>query len=313
MEIRGVCPIAPAVFTDAGEVDREGYEHCCREMIRHGAQALTLFGIAGEYYKLDRDEEEILMESTVRICHENHLPVIVSNTRHSTECAVKWAKHIESSGADCMMVLPPFFLKPGGAALFAHIDAVCSSVRIPVMFQYAPEQTGVAIAPEILAELAKKHPNLAYFKIECKPPGAYISKLRKLLPENRGIFVGNAGFQMIEGFRRGAVGVMPGPSMPDVYCGIWEALLAGDSETAQKLHDKLNALLNHIRQNVEMIIHFEKEILKRRGFVKSAYCRKPGFVSDPVSDALFEELYGRIRKEFREEGESGCSVWKMKP
>lgn len=299
MKIQGICPIAPAVFDDAGEVDYASYEHCCAELIRRGAQALTLFGIAGEYYKLDREEEEKLIVSTVKVCHDNGVPVIVSNTRHSTECAVKWAKHIEASGADCMMVLPPFFLKPGGAALFAHIDAICSSVRIPVMFQYAPEQTGVAIAPEILADLAKRHQNLAYFKIECKPPGAYVSRLMSLLPEDRAIFVGNAGFQMIEGFRRGASGVMPGPSMPDVYRKIWDALLAGDMALAQRTHDKLNALLNHIRQNVEMIIHFEKEILKRRGFVKSAYCRHPGYVSDPVNDALFEELYAMIRTEFR--------------
>ena len=299
MKIQGICPIAPAVFNDAGEVDYENFESCCAELIRRGAQALTLFGIAGEYYKLDRDEEEKLILSSVRVCHENHVPVIVSNTRHSTESAVKWARHIESSGADCMMVLPPFFLKPDGVALFAHIDAVCSSVKIPVMFQYAPEQTGVAIPPEFLAELAKKHQNLAYFKIECKPPGAYISRLRTLLPPDRGIFVGNAGFQMIEGFRRGASGVMPGPSMPDIYRRIWDALLEGRDAEAQALHDKLNSLLNHIRQNVEMIIHFEKEILKRRGFVKSAYCRHPGYVSDPVNDRLFEELYAMISREFR--------------
>ena len=48
-----------------------------------------------------------------------------------------------------------------------------------------------------------------------------------------------------------------------------------------------------------MIIHFEKEILKRRGFIRSAYCRHPGYVSDPVNDALFEELYAMIRTEFR--------------
>ncbi|HBJ95482.1 MAG TPA: dihydrodipicolinate synthase family protein, partial [Lentisphaeria bacterium] len=209
MEIKGICPIAPAVYNANGEVDCQEYESCCAELIKRGAQALTLFGIAGEYYKMDYEEECQLIESTVRVCHANGVPAIVSNTRHSTEVAVKWAKHIEASGADCMMVLPPFFLKPGGAALFAHIDAVCSSVKIPVMFQYAPEQTGVAIAPEILAGLAAKHQNLAYFKIECKPPGAYIAALSKLLPADRKIFVGNAGFQMIEGFRRGAYGVMP--------------------------------------------------------------------------------------------------------
>lgn len=297
MEIKGICPIAPAVFNADGNFDYESYKHCCTEMIRLGADALTLFGIAGEYYKLEHDEEEKLVDLTVRVCHENGVPAIVSNTRHATEVAIKWAKRIENAGADCMMVLPPFFLKPGGQALFDHIDAVCASVKIPVMFQYAPEQTGVAIAPETLANLAKKHANLLYFKIECKPPGAYISKLRGLLAEDRKIFVGNAGFQMIEGFRRGASGVMPGPSMVDIYAKIWRQLKNG--ENAQLLHDKLNSILNHIRQNVEMIIHYEKEILKRRGMIDCAHCRRPGYVADAVSDQLFEELFAVIKQEFR--------------
>jgi len=157
----------------------------------------------------------------------------------------------------------------------------------------------VAIPAETLARLAEKHRNLMYFKIECKPPGAYINALSKMLPADRKIFVGNAGFQMIEGFKRGAYGVMPGPSMPDVYRKIWDALLAGNEAGAQRVHDKLNALLNHIRQNVEMIIYFEKRILKKRGFIQSDYCRKPAFVSDPVYDELFEKLYAMMATEFK--------------
>ncbi len=299
MEIQGICPIAPAVYDDSGAVDLRDYRNCCGKLIALGAQSLTLFGIAGEYYKMDENEEESLIDATVEVCHKNNSGCIISNTKHSTESALRRAKRIEESGADCMMVLPPFFLKPGGAALFEHIDALCGSVRIPLMFQYAPDQTGVSIAPDILVRLAQKHANLKYFKIECKPPGAYVSALMKQLPSGCRIFVGNAGFQMIEGFHRGASGVMPGPSMPDVYRKIWDALLAGDGREAQRVHDKLNALLNHIRQNVEMIIHFEKQILKRRGLIRSDYCRKPGFVSDPVYDRMFEELYLMIQEEFR--------------
>ncbi len=294
MDISGICPIAPAVFHADGAFDFAGYRRCCEKMIGLGADALTLFGIAGEYCKLDRDEEERLIGETVEVCHAKGVPSIVSNTRHSTEVAVKWARRIEAAGADCMMVLPPFFLKPGGKALFDHLDALCSSVSIPLMFQYAPEQTGVAIPPEMLAKLAAEHENLLHFKIECKPPGAYISKLRSLLDDRRKIFVGNAGFQMIEGFRRGAAGVMPGPSMVDLYARIWKM-----GQDAQALHDKLNSLLNHIRQDVEMIIHFEKVILKRRGLIDCAYCRHPGFIADSVHDQLFEELYEMIRPEFR--------------
>ena len=300
MEIKGICPIAPAVYDDRGAVDVEDYKRCCEQLIALGAENLTLFGIAGEYYKLDETEEERLIDATVEVCRKNHAGCIISNTKHSTESALRRAKRIEDAGADCMMVLPPFFLKPGGAALFEHIDALCSSVRLPLMFQYAPDQTGVGIAPELLVRLAKKHRNLRYFKIECKPPGAYIASLTKQLPEDRKIFVGNAGFQMIEGFCRGARGVMPGPSMPDIYRKIWDALLEGRREEAWRIHTLLNAMLNHIRQNVEMIILFEKRILKRRGLIRSDYCRSPAFLSDPVYDEIFELLYAKLSREFRE-------------
>ena len=298
MDINGICPIAPAVYNDRDEVDLADHSRCCEKLIGLGAQSLTLFGIAGEYYKLEPEEEQALIAATVKVCHANGAGAIVSNTKHATRSAIRRAREIEDSGADCMMVLPPFFLKPAGAMLFEHLDALCDAVKMPLMIQYAPEQTGVAIPPDTLAKLAEKHRNLLYFKIECRPPGAYISTLRKMLPSDRRIFVGNAGFQMIEGFRRGASGVMPGPSMPDVYRKIWEALLAGDEPEAQRIHSKLNALLNHIRQNVEMIIAFEKRILKRRGLIRSDHCRKPAFVSDPVYDELFETLYRMIEPEF---------------
>ena len=298
-KVHGVCPIAPAVFHDDGSLDLEGYRRCCDAMLKGGAQALALFGIAGEYYKFDREEEEALIPVTVEVCHANDTPAVISNTRHSTESATKWAKRIEASGADCMMLLPPFFLKPGAAEITRHVEAVCDAVSIPVMFQYAPEQTGVTIPPEALANLAARHQNLNYFKIECKPPGAYISRLTELLKGKQAeIFVGNAGFQMIEGFRRGAQGVMPGPSMFDVYRKIWDALEAGNDAEAFRIHAKLNALLNHIRQNVEMIIHFEKRILQRRGLIESARCRSPQFRSDAVYDRLFDELYAALEPEF---------------
>ena len=61
MEIKGICPIAPAVYTDSGEVDIADYMHCSEKLIGLGAQALTLFGIAGEYYKMDMEEERELI------------------------------------------------------------------------------------------------------------------------------------------------------------------------------------------------------------------------------------------------------------
>ncbi|MDA3955136.1 dihydrodipicolinate synthase family protein [Oceanispirochaeta sp.] len=297
-EIKGILPIAPAVYNNKGQVDYEDYASALSCMFDEGSHGITLFGIAGEYYKLSYEEELKLIDVTVESSRKHGKPCIISNTRHSTEVAIEWAKHIEASGADCMMVLPPFFLKPGGASLYEHMKAVGKAVKIPVMVQYAPEQTGVAISPDVLLRLNEECPNIIYYKIECKPPGLYIDNVVKKARPGTEVFVGNAGYQMIEGLDRGAAGVMPGPSMFDVYRSIYDLYMDGKRQEAFKVHKELVYFLNHIRQNVEMIIAFEKKVMKKRGFIKSDYCRSPGFTSDKIFDDTFEELYEVISEYF---------------
>ncbi len=294
-DIRGICPIIATPFTERGEVDYESLTNLLRVLAKGGCDGLTLFGIAGEYYKLSDDEMNEMTTLVVRECRAAHVPSIVSITRHATELAIRQARFTEAAGADCLMLLPPFFLKPGGAALYQHIKAVSLSVNIPVMLQYAPEQTGVAMDPVFLARLADEVPNLIYFKIECRPPGAYISRLLELTKGRIHVFIGNAGFQMIEGLDRGAAGVMPGCSMFDVYLKIYRAWQDGNRQEALRLHSELLAMLNHIRQDVEEIILYEKRILARRGIIKTDVCRKPSFAADAHFDRLFDERFEAIK------------------
>ncbi len=298
MEFKGICPAIVTPFTDHGDVDFESYRSLCKHLIAGGCHGITLFGIAGEYYKLNEIEEKQLIKITVEECRIGGVPSIISITRHATELAVKWAKYVEAEGADCLMLLPPFFLKPNGQQIYDHIKEVGQSVKIPIMVQYAPEQTGVAIDPAILNRLGKEVENINIYKIENKPSGKYISNMLKASEGKAKIFIGNAGFQMIEGLDRGAVGVVPGSSMFDIYVQIYNEYLAGNREKVFELHNMLNAMLNHIRQDVEMIIFFEKLILKRRGIIDSAYCRKPTHEPDAIYMSLFEEYYKMLSPYF---------------
>ena len=291
-EIKGICPIIATPFKENGEVDYKGLEKLVGALIDGGCHAVTLFGIAGEYYKLTDEERIKMAEITIDVCKKKGGTSILSVTDHSTEIAAKRAKQFEDMGADCLMMLPPFFLKPGAGWLYEHMKAIGKAVSIPVMAQYAPEQTGVAIAPDMFKKLGAECPNIIYYKIECKPAGPYITNLIKMTnPESTKIFVGNAGFQLIEAMDRGAIGAMPGCSMYDVYLDIYNHYVNGDRAGAIELHNKILPMLNHIRQNVEQIISFEKRILKKRGIIESDYCRKPSYDTDEYFDKLFEEFY----------------------
>ncbi len=297
-EIKGICPIIAAPFTESGEVDYNSLENLAKTLIQGGCGAVTLFGIAGEYYKLSDDERTKMAEVTVKATKEAGGKTIISVTDHSTEVAVARAKQFEALGADCLMLLPPFFLKPGAKYLYEHMKAIANAVKIPIMAQYAPEQTGVAIPPETFCKLEKECPNMIYYKIECKPAGPYVTNLMKLTDGKMKIFVGNAGFQLIECMDRGAAGAMPGCSMYDVYLDIYNNYASGNREKAIELHNKLLPMLNHIRQNVEQIISFEKRILKRRGIITCDYCRKPSYDTDEYFDKLFDEFYDEMSKRY---------------
>lgn len=299
-EIKGICPIIAAPFLENGEVDYEGLEKLVAHLIDGGCHAVTLFGIAGEYYKLTDNERDNMAKIVIDTCKKKGGTSILSVTDHSTELAAKRAAQFEAMGADCLMMLPPFFLKPGASWLYEHMKAIANGApNTPIMAQYAPEQTGVAIPPETFKKLGEECPNVIYYKIECKPAGPYISTLEKLTAPNPAkIFVGNAGFQIIEAMDRGAIGAMPGCSMYDVYLDIYNHYVSGDRKGAIELHNKILPMLNHIRQNVEQIISFEKKILKKRGIIASDYCRKPSYATDEYFEGLFEEFYAEMAERY---------------
>ena len=292
MELKGICPIIAAPFTAEGEVDFDSLQNEIYWLADHGAHGVTLFGIAGEYYKLSDQEADQMVHVVVDACRKKGIPSIVSVTQHASEVAVKRARQYQNWGADSLMLLPPFFMKPGAAAIYDHMKRVCNAVEIPVVVQYAPEQTGVAIPPEVMARLREDTKGNLYYKIECKPAGGYISQLLRITENGVKVLIGNAGYQFIECFDRGAIGAMPGASMCDLYRKIYDCYVSGDRQQAMALHGSvLLPFLNHIRQNVEMIITYEKRILCRRGAIATDYCRRPTFATDPVFDSLFDEFY----------------------
>jgi 4-hydroxy-tetrahydrodipicolinate synthase len=117
-EVKGICPIIATPFLENGELDYESLENVVKTLLLGGCHAVTLFGIAGEYYKLTDEERKKMVAVTVKAAKAVGGKTIISVTDHATEVAVKSAKMFEEMGADCLMMLPPFFLKPGASYLY---------------------------------------------------------------------------------------------------------------------------------------------------------------------------------------------------
>lgn len=292
--LRGVYPVVSTPFLANGTVDHEGIERTIEAQIDHGVHGVVLFGIAAEFYKLGGDERRRIVETAAGACSKSETALVVSVTDHATTRAERFARFAEANGADALMVLPPYFLGPSSADLVRHIRRVGEAVDAPVMVQYAPEQTGVPMAPETFVELAESVDAIRAFKIESRPPGPDISGIVEAVPEGIGVLVGYAGLQMIEALDRGAVGVIPGASISEHYLEIWDRYRAGDRAGARRKHAELLPLINHVVQDIEGFIHYEKRMLAAKGLIDSARTREPNFTPDEHFDRLFEEYFQAI-------------------
>jgi dihydrodipicolinate synthase/N-acetylneuraminate lyase len=288
--IAGIIPIVAAPFTNSGSLDEDSFQSLIRHLIKTGASALTLFGLATEFYKLADNErarmQTLLLDETSR---SESVAGIISITDHSWEVASLRAHAAEEQGADGLMVLPPYFLGPSEDAILEHLKRVIGSVKIPVIVQYAPVQTGVRISPEVFLKLRDAHPNAEFVKVEIQPPGRYVSQLIQRSQGKLKSLVGYAGVQMPDVLTRGAVGIQPGCSFTEIYVDLWR-LWETDKTDFQNLHNKLLPYINYWMQGVELIIKVEKVILKQRGIIASDYCRNPSYVLDEVEYKQIEKF-----------------------
>ena len=289
-QISGIVPIVAATFTNSGSLDEDSFQSLIRHLLKTGASALTLFGLATEFYKL-ADNERARMQTLLlaETCQSESVAGIISITDHSWEVASQRARAAEAQGADGLMLLPPYFLGPSEDAILEHLKRVIGSVKIPVIVQYAPIQTSVRILPEVFLKLRDALPNADFIKVESQPPGRYVSQLVERSQGGLKSFVGYAGVQMPDVLARGAIGIQPGCSFTEIYVELWR-LWQTDKTAFLVLHNKLLPYISYWMQGVELIVKAEKVILTRRGIITSDYCRSPSYTLDEREQTQIEQF-----------------------
>ena len=252
--IEGLLPVVVTPFTPDGAVDMESLERVIEHLIQDGANALTMFGIGSEFYKLSDDEKREMTKLLIATTR-GRTRTITSITRHATMLAVRDAQWAQEQGVDALMLLPPFFMNPDPVAILEHMKQVVESVDIPVILQYAPGNTGVVITPNTFLQLQQDTGKDIYVKVESNPPGPMVSALVERSEGRIGIFIGNAGQHLFDCLKRGASGVMPGSAFLKLYRTLLEQFRGGHEDKAFSLYNLLVAHLTIVGLSAERFIH----------------------------------------------------------
>ena len=293
--LSGVYPIANTPFHSDGSVDFDSQDRLIDYLLDQGAHGLGLFGNASEGYTLSASERVELMRRIAKRVN-GRVPLVAASGHSGTDAAVELSREMEGLGADCLMVLPPYFLKTDGDGLLHYFNAISNAVNIPIMVQDAPLMTQVAMPPALLARMGREIENVKYVKVEAPPTPSKFTAIAKLAAGSLTLFGGlNCQF-FIEEWRRGARGQMPGSDRTRDLVGIWNQLESGELDAAWALFTRILPLLRFQLQP-GLGVSAQKHNLVAEGVIASAHVRHPTAALEAESVAELAQLRQLVGRE----------------
>lgn len=157
----GVAIITP--FREDGSVDFDKFGELIEFQVQNKTDAIIVCGTTGESSTLTHEEHlEVIRYCVEKVNHR--IPVIAGTGSNCTQTAVYLSKEAESSGADALLLVTPYYNKATQNGLYQHFKTIADSVKIPVILYNIPGRTGVALQPETIVRLCKDVENIVGVK-----------------------------------------------------------------------------------------------------------------------------------------------------
>lgn len=257
-------------FDNERAVDYKALEKIVRHLLNQNTDAIVVAGTTGENPTLTFDEEYEMLYCTKSVT-SGQCKVIMGAGSNSTDTAVSSAKKAQELGADAILSVVPYYNKPSQKGLIEHFGTIAKSVDIPIILYNIPSRTGIDMAPETIAFLAKEYSNIVAVK-QSNANLDLVSEIKMLAPDDFTIYcgddsltlpmlslgahgvvsvashvVGNEIKSMIHNFKSGQV--IPAQNMHKILYPLFKKLFFAPNPTPIKaLLSKLGIVENYVRR-----------------------------------------------------------------
>lgn len=294
--LHGVLPVLQTPFTHDRQIDRVVLEREIDWAFQTGADGVVV-AMVSEILRLDDSRRRELAALVCQAAAGRGFSVI-SVGAESTAEAVRFAEQAESLGASAVMAIPPVASALGKTATQEYFASIARSVSIPLVVQDASSYVGAAIDLSVYLSLLEQfRADRIFFKPEASPLGPNLSKLRDATHGAARIFEGSGGINLVDCYRRGIVGTMPGTDLLDAIVALWNALEAGDEERTYQLSLPVSALVAlQLQGGLDGFLAIEKHLLMKRGIFDNALQAPPvRWELDSETRAEVDRLFARLQ------------------
>ena len=237
-----LCGIVPPVVTpllDRDTLDVAGLERVLEHILTGGVSGLFLLGTTGEAqglsYRLRREVIE-------RACRQvaGRVPVLVGITDTAFVESVGLARLAADSGADAVVIAPPYYLPLGQPELQEYLDHLIADLPLPLFLYNFPALTKITIEPETVRR-AMDHPRVVGIK-DSSGSMMYFKHLTGLAKSRTDwtVLIGPEELLADAVFAGGHGGVNGGANVfPRLYTELHRAAAAGDLARTRDLQDRV--------------------------------------------------------------------------
>ncbi len=292
LQLQGVLPVLHLPFYENLQIDYDTLQVEVDFAYQCGADGVVM-AMVTEVLRLREQERQQVAEKLVKFSNGRGT-VVISVGAESTFTATELARHAEDVGADALMAIPPIATALVEDQLRRYFHDVFAATNLPLVVQDASSYVGKPMSAAFQAQLFNDLGERVYFKPEAAPVGPVISAIHQLTDTKAGIFEGSGGSMLVENFRRGLTGTMPGTDLLDAIVALWRALEKNDEDRIYALAPLVTSILA-LAVNLDAYLAIEKHLMRRRGIFKNEVVRGPvGFELDTMTRAEVDRLFDRL-------------------
>lgn len=290
--IRGVLPVLHTPLLADETIDRESLVREIDWCYELGADGIC-GAMVSEVLRLTYEERLELTRLMAEIS-DGRGAVIASVGAESTKQALAFARHAEEVGCDAVMAIPPVTTALPELALWDYFSALAEQCSLPLIVQDASSYVGNAISIDFYRRLLDQYgAEKIRFKPEAAPIGPNLSALRDATEGQALIYDGSGGILLVDAYRRGISGTMPGVDLLDGIIALWKALRAGDEAAIYKLYFPICAIVAlELQAGLDGFLAIEKYLLVKRGiFASEQRCMPHAWSLDKETKAEVDRLF----------------------
>ncbi|MBF8249004.1 MAG: 2,4-dihydroxyhept-2-ene-1,7-dioic acid aldolase [Bacteroidetes bacterium] len=233
-DLRG--SIVPLVtpFRD-GKVDEKSLGSLIEWQVASGSHGVSVTGTTGEPTALSRAEREKVIRLASEIINKR-LPFVAATGSNNHEETLHFSQLAQQAGADAVLLITPFYVRPSQEGLFRHFKSVADSLDLPVILYNIPGRSAINLEIDTVARLRENCRNIIGIK-EANHDFSHITRLIGKLGRD---FLVYSGIELLcfPILAIGGAGYVSatGNIMPKEVARLYDLFAAGKWQEAQDLH-----------------------------------------------------------------------------